>query len=98
MWGWGVADPGQDPQRALKLGVSGQIGCHNLKYTRTNMGELRQAWGPLEVPLQSPGPTLSTSTHPLTWAGLVPLVTGDGSGPVGTVCQGLPSPHAPPPP
>lgn len=26
------------------------------------------------------------AAHPLTWAGLVPFVTGDGSGPVGTAC------------
>lgn len=26
-------------------------------------------------------------SHPLTWAELVPLVTGDGNGPVGTVCH-----------
>lgn len=90
-----MADPRQYPHRALKLGVLGPDWVSQPQIYKDKDG-LCLAWGPPEVPLQSPGPTLSTSTHPLTWAGLVPLVTGDGSGPVGTVCQWLPSPHVPP--
>lgn len=84
--GWVVAGPGQGP-RGLKAGSTGPGSVSQPRNTRTEVlgGALSGPGMPRSAPVVPRAHPVHS--HHLTWTELVPLVTGDGSGPVGIVCN-----------